>query len=177
MAGTKEWSRALFRRLLRLYPRSFHEWYGADLESDFADLVRERGPRAAWTRVIGNLLRSLRVSHSTASRERRRVNRLTLGETGDTSMGTLLFDIRYALRGLARRPCSRWLHSGRWPWALARTASSVDCAMASALHRRQRTCRHTRKRFASSIRRVCSKPSPPRSRSPRFPTSTMCRGR
>jgi putative ABC transport system permease protein len=104
VARTEPWSRAFFRWILRLYPRSFRDWYGADFESDFADLVRERGARAAWTRVITDLLRSMRMSHVTASRERRRVTRLTLGQTGDGSMGTLLFDIRYALRGLARAP-------------------------------------------------------------------------
>jgi putative ABC transport system permease protein len=97
-------SRVVFRWLLRLYPRSFRESYGADFESDFADLVRQRGLRSAWTRVGTDLLRSLLLSHVTAGRERRRVDRMTLGEAGGRSMGTLVFDLRYALRGVARSP-------------------------------------------------------------------------
>jgi putative ABC transport system permease protein len=94
----------VFRRLLRFYPRSFRAWYGADLEADFADLVRERGVLAAWTRVGADLLRSLRVSHGTAGRERRHVDRLTLGQSGGSAASTMWFDVRYAIRGLVRAP-------------------------------------------------------------------------
>jgi hypothetical protein len=46
----------LYRSLLRLYPSSFRGHYGDDLVQHFADLVTDRGARAAWTRTGVDLL-------------------------------------------------------------------------------------------------------------------------
>lgn len=46
----------LYRSLLRLYPRGFRGYYGDDLVQHFADLVADRGARAAWTRTGVDLL-------------------------------------------------------------------------------------------------------------------------
>jgi len=41
----------LYRALIRLYPRRFRRDYGDDLVQHFADLVTDRGARAAWRRT------------------------------------------------------------------------------------------------------------------------------
>lgn len=41
----------LYRALVRLYPRQFRGDYGDDLVQHFADLVTDRGARAAWART------------------------------------------------------------------------------------------------------------------------------
>lgn len=41
----------VYRSLVRLYPRDFRLGYGDDLVQHFADLVTDRGRRAAWTRT------------------------------------------------------------------------------------------------------------------------------
>lgn len=41
---------------MRLYPSDFRTWYGNDLVLHFADLVDDRGRRAAWTRTALDLL-------------------------------------------------------------------------------------------------------------------------
>ena len=46
----------LYRILLRLYPRSFRSRYGDDLVLHFADLVADRGARAAWARTAVDLV-------------------------------------------------------------------------------------------------------------------------
>lgn len=46
----------LYRSLVRLYPSSFRGHYGDDLEAHFADLVADRGARAAWTRTGVDLI-------------------------------------------------------------------------------------------------------------------------
>ncbi len=46
----------LYRSLVRLYPRGFRNHYGDDLVAHFADLVADRGARAAWTRTGVDLI-------------------------------------------------------------------------------------------------------------------------
>ena len=41
----------LYRLLTHLYPQTFRRHYGDDLVQHFADLVSDRGARAAWTRT------------------------------------------------------------------------------------------------------------------------------
>jgi hypothetical protein len=47
---------SFYRSLLRLYPRDFRTDYGDDLVQHFADLVTDRGTRAAWTRTTNDLI-------------------------------------------------------------------------------------------------------------------------
>jgi ABC-type Na+ efflux pump permease subunit len=49
-------SHSVYRSLLRLYPRSFRGHYGDDLVQQFADLVADRGVRAAWARTGVDLI-------------------------------------------------------------------------------------------------------------------------
>lgn len=49
-------SHPIYRSLVRLYPRDFRLSYGADLEQHFADLVTDRGARAAWARTGVDLI-------------------------------------------------------------------------------------------------------------------------
>lgn len=46
----------VYRSLLRLYPRDFRAHYGDDLVRHLADLVADRGVRAAWTRTGVDLI-------------------------------------------------------------------------------------------------------------------------
>jgi hypothetical protein len=41
-------SASVYRYLVRLYPRRFRARYGDDLVQHFADLIQDRGWRAAW---------------------------------------------------------------------------------------------------------------------------------
>jgi hypothetical protein len=47
-------SRVLYRAVLRLYPATFRERFGDDLDRDFTDLIAQRGamPRGAVSRPI-----------------------------------------------------------------------------------------------------------------------------
>jgi predicted permease len=82
--------------LMRLLPRDFRERYGPamrDFHRDRLDEARRAGESVAlmWLRVVGDLL-------GTAI-----IERLRRGPT-PTSTSTVMQDISYALRGLARRP-------------------------------------------------------------------------
>jgi len=46
----------VYRSLVRLYPRDFRDHYRDDLVQNFADLVADRGARAAWTRTGVDLI-------------------------------------------------------------------------------------------------------------------------
>ena len=49
-------SHPVYRSLVRLYPRDFRQRYGEDLVQHFADLITDRGLRAAWTRTGVDLI-------------------------------------------------------------------------------------------------------------------------
>lgn len=49
-------SHPIYRSLVCLYPRTFRGHYGDDLVEHFADMVTDRGARAAWTRTALDLL-------------------------------------------------------------------------------------------------------------------------
>jgi putative ABC transport system permease protein len=92
----------LYRRLLGLYPEEFRVRFGSHLESDFLELLARQGPRAAWRRVVGDLANSVRLTHQYAHSERRRVYAMSLG--GERPMGSVLFDLRHAVRSLWKAP-------------------------------------------------------------------------
>jgi putative ABC transport system permease protein len=96
------WSIRLLRVLLRTYPRDFRDRFGADLESDFAEILRSRGHGAAWRYALSDLRRALPMTHTDDQRTRQRRFAITLGSEGH--MGSLGFDIRHALRGLIKSP-------------------------------------------------------------------------
>jgi putative ABC transport system permease protein len=92
----------LLRLCLRTYPREFRERFGADLESDFLQLLAARGRRAAWRYALSDLRRAVPMTHTDDQRARQRRYTLTLG--GESHMGTLLFDLRHSLRALLKSP-------------------------------------------------------------------------
>ncbi len=94
-------SRALYRVMVRLYPADFRERFANDLDRDFADLLAQRGRVAAWRRVTTDLSRSLTATHAHAHGERRR---LPIPSPGERPMSSLMFDVRHAIRALARAP-------------------------------------------------------------------------
>lgn len=96
------WSIRLLRLLLRTYPGEFRERFGADLESDFSELMSTRGPAAAWKYALSDLRRAVPMTHSDDQRTRQRRYVMTLG--GEGHMGSLLFDVRHSLRALLSSP-------------------------------------------------------------------------
>ncbi len=49
-------SHPVYRSLVRLYPREFRAHYGSDLVQIHADVVKDQGARAAWTRAVVDLI-------------------------------------------------------------------------------------------------------------------------
>ncbi|MGH9219584.1 MAG: ABC transporter permease [Vicinamibacterales bacterium] len=96
------WSIGCLRLLLRIYPPDFRERFGADLEGDFAELLRTRGHWAAWRYAIADLRRAIPMTHTDDQRARQRRFAITLG--GESHMGTLTFDLRHSLRALLKSP-------------------------------------------------------------------------
>ena len=95
----------MLRLYLRTYPREFRERFGADLESDFLQLLTARGARAAWKFALSDLRRALPMTHSDDQRTRQRRFAMTLGSDGsEGTVGSLLFDARHALRALIKSP-------------------------------------------------------------------------
>lgn len=99
---SERWSRRLFRSLLWIYPREFRTRFGADLDSDFAQLLTSRGRRAAWKYALADFARALPLTHSHDQRTRQRRYAVTLG--GETHMASFMFDVRHAVRALIKSP-------------------------------------------------------------------------
>ncbi len=78
----------LFKLLLRLFPAEFRGDFGADMEADFADQLRDaghagrRGAAALWWRTLPSLLRTGLAQHA----------------------AVFAYDARFALRSMARTP-------------------------------------------------------------------------
>src|SRR4030095_10054653 len=95
-------SRAIYRTLLRLYPREFRARFASDLEADFADLWRPGGTKATWRRAVPDLCRSVRVTHARARAASRRAR--ATAYHGETAMGSLKADVWHAVRALVKAP-------------------------------------------------------------------------
>lgn len=91
----------LFRLLLRAFPRDFRERYGAEMTELFLRRLagaRRGGARArAWVRAATDVLRAALAERVGTVHSR----------GGDGTMATLVQDIRYAARRLARSPSGR----------------------------------------------------------------------
>jgi putative ABC transport system permease protein len=85
-----------------MYPREFRERFASDLEADFGDLLRTRGPLATWRRVVPDLLRSVPLTHAGA-RAARKQARVMAGK-GERPMRSLPSDLRHACRVLLKAP-------------------------------------------------------------------------
>jgi len=98
----RRWSRAAYRALLRLYPRSFRARFAADLEADFAKLLLTRGMVETWRRVVPDLVRSMAFTHADARAARKRAR--ATAHNGERPMSSLLTDLRHACRSLVKAP-------------------------------------------------------------------------
>ncbi len=99
-------SRAVYRLLLRTYPREFLERFARDLEIDFADMLRSRGAAFAWRRALRDFSRAVPLTASDAAAERARTARIggPIAPPGESFMRSLLFDLRHAARALVKAP-------------------------------------------------------------------------
>jgi putative ABC transport system permease protein len=100
----------LYRVLLRVYPAAFRRRYRADLEAVFDGVraePRHAGPLGAvrfWTHILADLaVTGLRQRAGRARLLFTRVPRLP-SQPKRSQIDTLLQDLRYALRSVARRP-------------------------------------------------------------------------
>src|SRR5262245_2032046 len=91
----------VYRLLLRVYPRAFRERFGADRESDLLQLAATRGWHAAWAKTFADLFRAVPLTHGGARAERLRRDRIA---GAFNPMGSLLFDLRHAVRTLIKTP-------------------------------------------------------------------------
>lgn len=72
----------IYRSLVHLYPGSFRSQYGDDLVQQFADLVRDRGARAAWARTSVDLMVTVpRYRLETIMNEQHGVTTVNIGIT------------------------------------------------------------------------------------------------
>ncbi|MDH3225366.1 MAG: ABC transporter permease, partial [Gemmatimonadota bacterium] len=95
-------ARRAYRLLLRAYPPTFRERYGADMEDAFAYLLETKGRRLVglW---MGTLWDVVRGGLSERRRARRR-NANAMRKGGAGSMETWLQDLRYGARTLVKNP-------------------------------------------------------------------------
>src|SRR5688572_1042441 len=87
----------LIRLLLRLYPAEFRERYGAAMLDFHRERVGAGTGLLAWPRVIADHV------HSAAAEHIRRVRAEQMQTGNGANMATVLQDVRYAVRALARR--------------------------------------------------------------------------
>jgi putative ABC transport system permease protein len=94
-----------FRLLLHLFPASFRDRFGHDMEELFADrrrAARQAGRRAVaalWVRTAADL-----IAHGAAERRAARAASLTTRRGATTTMQTIVQDIRFAIRMFRQRP-------------------------------------------------------------------------
>ena len=88
----------LLRLYLRTYPREFRERFGADLESDFLQLLTTRGPRAAWKYALSDLRRALPMTHTDDQRARQRRFAMTLGSEGPVGFAAVRHSVTHCER-------------------------------------------------------------------------------
>ena len=99
-------SRAAYRCLLRAYPREFRERFADDLQADFVEMIEAHGRTHAWRRVVADLLSAVPLTAADAMAERDRTARITgpINPNGESTMRSLLYDLRQAVRSLTKAP-------------------------------------------------------------------------
>ena len=101
------WSRARIAACCARIRSSSACHFRADMEADFAEMLRTRGRVAAWRRVPGDWADSVRSTRAHARESAARAR--AIAYRGETRMSSLLFDFRHVLRGLVKAPVfSRW---------------------------------------------------------------------
>ena len=102
MPRQARWLSSIYRAGLHLYPHRFRGRFGQDLEADAWQLVQERGPARASFQLVQDLLRS--APGVWADERRWRARERALAPAKETVMTSLWFDIRHAVRALAKAP-------------------------------------------------------------------------
>ena len=99
-------SAAVYRLLLRAYPRQFRERFASDLQADFVEMLEARGRTHAWRRAISDLLSAVPLTAADAMAEHGRIARIAgpINPNGESTMRSLLYDLRQALRALVKAP-------------------------------------------------------------------------
>ena len=91
----------IYRALLHAYAPSFRRRFGSDMATDFAAILEDRGARYAWRLAVCDLMRSVVRSHLDA---RRRARQSLFTHKKEGPMSSLAFDLRHAVRMLAKAP-------------------------------------------------------------------------
>jgi predicted permease len=95
------WSCAVYRLLLRVYPRAFRQRFGPDMQQDFAAMLEHRGWSRAWRLVLSDFARSVVCVHADA---RRPDGQPEFSFQKEGLMSSLRLDLRHALRMLVKSP-------------------------------------------------------------------------
>lgn len=112
-AHTRPWAVRIYGALLRLMPADFRRSFAADAEDTFLDLYREavsfgsrRAVAALWIRAVRGLVYCAVEARFEGRRQRKRglLGPDGLGEGRGGIMSGVFQDLRYTIRGLARRP-------------------------------------------------------------------------
>ncbi|HEX5436434.1 MAG TPA: ABC transporter permease [Gemmatimonadaceae bacterium] len=97
---------ALYRALLRCYPRAFRDRFGEEMTSAFGDAIAAcptRGARVNFlASAVVDAVRSGAAERAVAWRSRPRTS--NTHPAGDTAMQSIMQDLRFAIRSLGRRP-------------------------------------------------------------------------
>ena len=99
-------SRRLYRVLLRLCPADLRAEFGAEMEAMFvADLARASGAGKLWVwlRAVGDIIRHGLGARNDAWRRDRKTSAYIEYETGRFWMDTWRYDLRHAVRMMARQ--------------------------------------------------------------------------
>lgn len=104
-------SLTIFRTLLALYPKDFRARFAAQMCEDFHDLLRSntsrgpwRGRLTSWQRTVADLIRSIPRERFQGWPQRRAHPPSRNKRRGDGWMRTIVYDLRYAVRGLLKSP-------------------------------------------------------------------------
>jgi len=123
----------LYPSLVRLYPSAFRREYGDDLVQHFADLVADRGTRAAWTRTTLDLVVTVpRYRMETLMNEEHRSMVLIVATTATACAGIISLFIGLYL-GVLLVPLAAVVAITQ----RGRLARSMDAVDASGLRRKR----------------------------------------
>ncbi len=102
-------SQSFYRVLLRMCPPDLRADFGAEMEALFlADLERARGigTLRVWARAIADVMRHGLGARQDAWHRFRKTSAYVESSTGGWWMDTLRYDLRHALRAMARQPAT-----------------------------------------------------------------------